>query len=273
MRILKIAVALGLLAAAATAEAGNAEKCSAAKMKAASKYAACRLAADSKSKSTGDPVDYTRCDEAFGESWTKTEAKYTTDCPTTGDEAALQADLVAAASCVATELSGPGSCDTSVEFLCGNGVVDAGEVCDQSALGGATCGSATSGAQFHGTLGCAAGCQDFDTSACVTCPAAGVVVDGQCWIRGNAGDSCTATCALQSMTTSAATLEMNSGYASRCGWIATKLGATSNATTFIINGPAQIGCFMQNVGGPPKISSSSTQQGSANGMLRVCACE
>jgi hypothetical protein len=273
MRILKIAVALAVLAAAARAEAGNAEKCAAAKMKAASKYAACRLGADAKAKATGDPVDYTKCNDGQSNSWTKAEGKYTTDCPTTGDQATVQADLVAATSCVATELAGPtGSCSTSAEFLCGNGVVDPGEVCDQSDLDGATCNSATSGAKLFGALDCAADCKAFDTSGCIRCPANGVVVDGQCWILGNPGDSCTAACALQSMATSDATLQMLAPTASRCGWILSKLGANGYAPGVIVNGPTEIGCWLQSPG-YVRVAYSSTQQGSHSGSARLCACQ
>jgi hypothetical protein len=273
MKILNIAVALSVLAAGTQAHAGAREKCSAAKMKAASKYAACRLAADSKSKSTGDPADYTKCVDGLSKSWAKAEAKYTTDCPTTGDFAALQADLTAAASCVATGLSTAGACDTSAEFLCGNGVVDAGEDCDQSALDGETCASATSGAQNFGVLGCAADCQDFDTSGCIACPADGVVVEGQCWILGPLGESCNTACSLESMATDDAVLDMHAYTASRCAWILDKLGATSAPPGALVNGPTQIGCYLQSVGGPPRVAYSCTQAGAYANAMRLCACQ
>jgi hypothetical protein len=48
-------------------------------------------------------------------------------------------------------------------LLCGNGVVNAPEQCDGTALGGATCGSL--GFTLGGTLACGAGCA-FDVSGC-----------------------------------------------------------------------------------------------------------
>lgn len=252
--------------------ATDSEECAAAKMKAASKYIACRLAADAKAKSTGDAADYTKCDAGQSKTWTKIETRYPTGCPTSGDQAAVQADLAAATSCVADELAGPmGSCDTSAELLCGNGVLDAGEVCDQSALGGATCSSATSGVQAFGTLRCSADCEGFDTSACITCPATGTVADGQCWVLGALGDSCTAACALHSMATSSATLDLSGINFTTCGWVMAKLGAHPGFNTF--QGPPNVGCWITDLGGSPQISSTVTQQGSSPTARRACACE
>jgi hypothetical protein len=50
--------------------------------------------------------------------------------------------------------------------VCGNGVIESGEVCDGADLGGQTCvGLGFSG----GTLACNAGCSAFNTSACFNC--------------------------------------------------------------------------------------------------------
>lgn len=87
---------------------------------------------------------------------------------------------------------------------CGNGALDAGEDCDGTALGTATCASEGFTA---GTLGCNADCT-FDTSACTEC-GNGTLEDGEscdgtdlggatCMGAGFDGGtlSCTATCTL-----------------------------------------------------------------------------
>jgi hypothetical protein len=259
---------LAMLIGTDRAGATDSDKCSAAKMKAASKYVACRLKADALAKSKGGSPDYTKCDEGQSGSWTKIEEKYTTACPTSGDQAALQADMTAATSCVATELAGPsGSCDTSAEILCGNGVVDAGEDCDQSALGGATCASATAGVKAYGTLACGADCQAFDTSGCIECPVSGTVVDGKCWVLSNFGDSCTAACALNGMVTDDATLSLVPAV---CSGILAHLGV---GTGFINGGgPPDVGCWTP---GPGSLyfGFSVTQQGSYASGQRACACQ
>jgi len=48
---------------------------------------------------------------------------------------------------------------------CGNGTIDAGEVCDGTNLNGRSCDTATAGAQPVGTLACSPTCT-FDTSRC-----------------------------------------------------------------------------------------------------------
>jgi hypothetical protein len=254
---------------AASASATDADKCASAKIKAAAKYAACRLAADAKAKSSGDAADYTKCNDGQSSSWSKIEGKYTTACPTSGDQSAIQADVSAATSCVATELAGPsGSCDTSAEILCGNGTKEGTEVCDQSDLGGADCNSATGGVDAFGTLSCAADCEAFDTSACIKCPVTGTVVDGQCWVLGNAGDSCIAACALNSMAYSSVTEAVTPGVASVCGYVLGRL--TGSFIAVNIGGPPNTGCAAS--GSTHYIATTVTDQGNFAGFQRACAC-
>lgn len=272
------AAALALIAISIAAGTSNAatdsEKCAAVKLKAASKYAACRLAADAKAKTAGGLPDYTKCDGAQSKAWAKVETKYPSGCPTSGDQADVQADLTAATSCVARELAGPtGSCDTSAALLCGNGVVDPGEVCDQSALGGATCSSETSGVQAFGTLRCSADCQDFDTGECITCPASGTVVDGQCWVLGALGDSCVAACGVHAMAMSDATLQVSLSNVHNCTFALWKLGALPVQLTFVGSFLPNLGCWTQGVGSGPRISTTVSQQGSDPTARRACACE
>ncbi|MGB6848082.1 MAG: hypothetical protein WBG05_07750 [Thermoanaerobaculia bacterium] len=52
---------------------------------------------------------------------------------------------------------------------CGNDIIEGGEVCDGTDLGGSTCGS--EGCTGDGTLACLSDCSGFDTSGCFECPA------------------------------------------------------------------------------------------------------
>ena len=56
--------------------------------------------------------------------------------------------------------------DTSPCTACGNGILEAGEICDGNSLNGQSC--ATQGAG-DGVLACNPDCQGFDTSACFRC--------------------------------------------------------------------------------------------------------
>ncbi|MGC4119622.1 MAG: proprotein convertase P-domain-containing protein [Myxococcales bacterium] len=62
-------------------------------------------------------------------------------------------------------------CLTPATAGCGNGTIDAGESCDGTNLGGATCASATGGARPGGTLACNA-CA-YDTTGCIAVPTCG----------------------------------------------------------------------------------------------------
>ncbi|MFO0709368.1 MAG: hypothetical protein U0353_05990 [Sandaracinus sp.] len=55
---------------------------------------------------------------------------------------------------------------SSTSPRCGDGVLDPGEACDGAALDGLACTTVAAGFR-SGTLGCAADCRRFDTSACV----------------------------------------------------------------------------------------------------------
>ena len=66
--------------------------------------------------------------------------------------------------------------------ICGNGVLDCGEVCDGGDLGGALCGDL--GCTGGGILACNNTCDGFDTSSCLSCPICDD--DGVC----EAGEDC-----------------------------------------------------------------------------------
>lgn len=135
---------LALVAGAGRAEAAtNGDKCAAAKMKAAAKYASCRLAADAKAKSTGDPVDYTKCNDGQSGSWTKIEDKYGVDCLTSGDQASVQGDLTDATQCVSSLLAGQeGSCTFTQNPPCAAGGLIVDGTCYVMGAGGDSCNAA-----------------------------------------------------------------------------------------------------------------------------------
>jgi hypothetical protein len=138
--------------------ADPAVKCESSKLKESSKYAACRLKADARAVSKGLPVDYTRCEDRFGDRWSKIEAKAgPAICPSEGDQVSMDIRITTDATEIATLLAG-GSPPAS----CGNATVDAGEDCDLGDLNGETC--VTQGL-FGDGLACAVGCV-FDTSDC-----------------------------------------------------------------------------------------------------------
>ncbi len=61
--------------------------------------------------------------------------------------------------------------DTGTEDrVCGNGIVETGELCDANQIGGETCESQ---GFAGGELGCASNCQTFDTSSCTAAPTCG----------------------------------------------------------------------------------------------------
>src|SRR5690349_11253191 len=61
--------------------------------------------------------------------------------------------------------SPPKSVETRADAKCGNGTVDAGEVCDGAALSGESCASK---GFASGPLKCASDCKGFDTRQCVS---------------------------------------------------------------------------------------------------------
>jgi hypothetical protein len=100
-----ITIGAGMIAWAAPAAAvTDAEKCEAAKLTVAGKYNSCLLKAAAKAVKTGDPVDHTNCDGKFIRKWTVAES--IPMCPTTADDAGIQAQVTADASFIALRLAG-----------------------------------------------------------------------------------------------------------------------------------------------------------------------
>ena len=64
--------------------------------------------------------------------------------------------------------------------MCGNNVINAGEVCDGTALGGQTC--TQQGCTGGGTLACNATCTAYNKTGCLSCPQCngnGICDDGE----------------------------------------------------------------------------------------------
>lgn len=86
--------------------------CEASKLKTAGKHAFCRMLAEAKAVKSGQPPDYSKCDSKFASKWQAAEAKG--ECPTSGDQSAVRADVDA-------------DCDALVLKIGGGGLVDNGD--------------------------------------------------------------------------------------------------------------------------------------------------
>lgn len=270
------AIVIGLMLASNGAQAAtDIQKCAAGKIKLAAKYTKCRLLADAKSAKTGEPADYTKCDAAQLAKWAAIEDKYDANCLVRGDQSAVQNDVTGATDCLVDGLvdgSGP-DCDLAVAQLCGNGVIDPGEVCDQSDLGGATCGDATAGAAEFGTLACGANCAAYDSGDCIACPG-GTVVNGVCWVLSALGDACVNACAAIGMVydEQTRTYAGSDGSLGHCAGILNDLGGNPNPEDVVDGGPSGIGCFIGGGGAQLRGPGTTTAQSSSPFERRACAC-
>lgn len=163
-KLLIIGIALGAaaLASAPAAALTAAEKCEAGKLQTAGKYAFCRMKAEAKAVKTGQPPDYTKCNDKYGPKWTAIEAAAGGACPVSGDLAAIQTQANSCTDGLSSSIAGDPPEGCAAAELCGNGAIDAGEDCDLGTLNGATC---VSESFAGGALSCGDGCV-FDTSGC-----------------------------------------------------------------------------------------------------------
>jgi hypothetical protein len=168
--------AVGILLAASAGAVTPADKCESAKLKTAGKYGFCRLLAESKATKTASAPDYSKCDAKYGAKWTAIESKGGGQCPSNGDQTAIQSFVIQHADDLATVLDGGGlqdcpadlaacNADLTEALACGNGTAEGDEDCDGADLNGANC--VTVLGFGGGTLACGSGCS-FDTSDCWT---------------------------------------------------------------------------------------------------------
>lgn len=83
-----------------------AARCEADKLKTAGKYGFCRFNAESKAAKTFSTPDFSRCDGKFSLKWSSAETRAGGQCPTEGDEAALQAFIAQHTDDVTAALAG-----------------------------------------------------------------------------------------------------------------------------------------------------------------------
>lgn len=165
-----VTVAALLLASTTTHALDPASRCQSAKNRAAGKYAVCQQNAEAKLATTGDTAKYdyllARCDAKFTTLWQRAidnaarAGASCLDAPLTGVQ--FQTVIDQHTDNIATALDGGELIDYAASLACGNGVIDAGEQCDQGDLNGQTCITQGFGA---GTLACGSGCL-LDTIGC-----------------------------------------------------------------------------------------------------------
>jgi hypothetical protein len=255
------------------------DQCRAAKHKQAGALAKCVHSSQAKLALSADTAAFdaavAKCSAKFSNKWAGAETKATEqggNCQTTGDAASIGEAIAARAACIADALeTGDAGC-----LLCGNGVLDGDEDCEIDTIDGATCDSATGGADPFGAVTCGAGCV-FDTSGC----ASGVAVGGYEWFLGAVGASCDATCTAEGLAydPATATFAGSGGSDTNCSAVLGALGHPG--PVFGGNLGTALGCIYGATAGPSLIgvrdTSPTTSSAVASSMLgtqiqRACAC-
>jgi outer membrane protein assembly factor BamB/lysophospholipase L1-like esterase len=93
-------------------------RCESSKLKVAGKYYVCRSRANARAASKGGPPDASACDASFATNWNRVEANVADGCPSTDDQAAIQALVAQSTDGVATALAGGtlGACGTTADW-------------------------------------------------------------------------------------------------------------------------------------------------------------
>lgn len=275
--MIRAAAMSALVAVAAAAHAASdADMCESTKLKASGKFTSCSLGTDAKAQTKGETPVYTKCDEAQGSTFGKAEAKYGLDCPSQSDASSVRTSLASIASCVSGNLGGDAvNCSLGEESLCGNGVIDAGETCDQGAFAGESCGSASAGAKPFGTLRCGADCHSFDTSSCVACASSqSTLYAGKCWILGAPAQSCTDVCTAAGLAYDAATDSVagSTGTLAHCAGILSRIQNTGTSTIADDVANPGVGCYMHGLGYYRRDTAPADAGSTYSLGQRACAC-
>lgn len=169
---LAIVAALASLTVSAPALASPETRCEASKNRIAGAYYACRQKAEAASVLKGDAVDFSRCDEKFSEKWDRAEEAGADACPDDVATEEMRTFVAGQSSVAAAVVAGPDGAPS-----CGDGTINvAGEQCDGTDVGGATCADL---GYVAGALGCDSACR-LDATSC-DCPAGTKRVRGLCW--------------------------------------------------------------------------------------------
>ena len=168
VRVAATVLTAGTLVLATWAQAGATpeQQCHAGKSKVAGQYYACLQKASAKLATSLDATKFnaavTACNAKYDSAWEKQDVKAAAAGTTCLDGGTMDLEfrtvIAANSTTVQSVLAAGGPLPD-----CGNGTVEAPEVCDGSDLGGATC--ATLPGFVDGTLRCASGCT-LDTSGC-----------------------------------------------------------------------------------------------------------
>jgi len=275
------AVTIAVLLAGGTASAAKIpDQCRAAKHKEAGALAKCVQSAQAKLALSADTEAFdaavAKCSTKFTNKWTGVEAKAIEqggDCQTTGDASLVSGAIAARGACIADVLeTGEAGC-----LLCGNGVLDGDEECEIGTIEGATCDSATGGADPLGVVTCGAGCV-FDTSECVS----SVSVGGYEWFLGAIGASCDTTCTAEGLVYDPATAAFagSGGSDANCSAVLGALGRPG--PVFGGNFGTAIGCVYGVTAGPSLIGARDTSPTTSSAVAptmigtqiqRACACQ
>ncbi len=68
----------------------DAEQCAVLKIAATGKYSLCRMQAEAAAEKTGEQIDFSKCTTRHTRAFERTETRFGTECPTSGDAAAIQ---------------------------------------------------------------------------------------------------------------------------------------------------------------------------------------
>lgn len=120
-RALAAGAAVLLLAAGSAGALTPAEKCESSKLKEAGKYGFCRLKAESKAVKTASTPDYSKCDAKYGTKWPGIESGGGGQCPSNGDQTAIQAFITQHTDDLAAALAGGPLPDCSGDLATCNG--------------------------------------------------------------------------------------------------------------------------------------------------------